>query len=170
MNSYYIKTVLLEYWRFQRQCLCADEVGYGAFLADVLVLNKSNYYHEIEIKTVKSDLCVAELNKSKHELWKPTYPNYFSFAVPTHLVEDARIMIQKINPNYGLIEIFENQKWGNPVCFRKSAKLLHTNRDKIECWKERIIMRNSSSLIGYMKRAHCKEPIILDNKETNENL
>ena len=145
----------MEYWRFKRQCLCADEVHYGGYIADVIVLNKSNFIQEFEVKTGKSDLCTAELCKLKHESWKAFYPDYFSFAVPTELVEDALKVIEKLNPKYGLIEIQDN-KW-NPVCLRKSCKLLHKPENNVEEWKNRIIMRNNSALIGYMKIAHIKE-------------
>lgn len=156
INAYYIKTVLMEYWRFDRQCLCADEVDYGAFKADILVLTKSNFVHEIEIKISKSDLCIAELNKSKHKLWNNHYPNYFSFAVPRFLLEDAKNVIQKLNPNYGLIliNVPENGTFINGITFEKSAKRIHSYKEKVEWWKDRIIYRNCSALISYMKRTH----------------
>jgi hypothetical protein len=153
MNSYYIKTVLMEYWRFKRQCLCADEVGYGYYQADVIVLTKSNFIHEIEVKCSKSDLCSLELKKNKHiDMTKKFYPHYFSFAVPTELVEDAIGIIEKLNPKYGLIEI--NSKLYPPIIKRKSAKRLHNNIDNLEEWKHKIIYRLNSALIGYMQRTH----------------
>lgn len=162
MNPYYIKTVLMEYYRFKRQCLCADEVGYGSYIADIIILTKTNFIHEIEVKCIKSDLCSLELKKQKHiDMTKKYYPHYFSFAVPTELVEDAKIIINKINPKYGLIEI--NEKLYPPVCIRQSAKRLHGSIDELEKWKQKIQFRLNSALIGYMQRTHKKE-------ETNEKL
>jgi len=155
MNSYYIKTVLMEYWRFTRQCLCADEVGYGMNLADVIVLTKSNYIHEIEIKCAKGDLCGLELKKKKHlDMTKKWYPHYFSFAVPTELIEDALKIIEQLNPKYGLIEITGLY---TPITIRKSPKRLHNNIEELEKWKHKIVYRLNSALIGYMIRAHKNE-------------
>jgi len=162
INSYYIKTLLMEYYRFTRQCLCADEVNYlwGRYIADILLLTKSNFVHEIEIKTNKSDLCCAELNKKKHINWNKDYPNYFSFAVPISLKQDAEEIISKLNPKYGLILMDSNYP---RMIINKSAKRIHANQDKVEVWKNKIIFRNNSALIGYMKRTHICE-------ESNENI
>lgn len=158
INSYYIKTLLMEYWRFQRQCLCADEIHYGRYLADIIVLTQTNYIHEIEIKCSKQDLCSLELKKQKHnDMTKTYYPNYFSFAVPTPLIDDAKLIIEKINPKYGLIEINMLGFLSPTICIRKSPKQLHNNIQNLEKWKKKIIFRLSSALIGYMKRTHINE-------------
>jgi hypothetical protein len=149
----------MEYWRFTRQCLCADEVGYGMNIADIIVLTKSNFIHEIEIKCAKSDLCSLELRKNKHsDMTKKWYPHYFSFAVPTELIEDAKLIIKKLNPKYGLIEITNNY---TPITIRKSPTRLHNNIESNEQWKHKIIYRLNSALIGYMKRTHI-------NKDKND--
>jgi hypothetical protein len=155
MNPYYIKTVLMEYWRFTRQLLCANEVGYGRYIADIIVRRKDNYIHEIEIKCLKSDLCGLELKKQKHlDMTKNYYPHYFSFAVPTELIEDAKKIIDKLNPKYGLIEITNDYC---PITIRKSPQRLHDNLDYIEKWNHRITYRLNSNLIGYMKKIHLKD-------------
>ncbi len=99
--------------------------------------------------------------KKKYWITKKYYPHYFSFAVPTELIEDAKIIINKININYGLIEI--RDKIFPTLCIRQSAKRLHDNVDDIERWKHKIQFRLNSALIGYMQRAHKKE-------ENNENI
>lgn len=152
----------MEYYRFQRQCLCVDEVSYGSYLADIIVLTKANYIHEIEVKCAKSDLCSLELKKQKHlDMTKKYYPHYFSFAVPTELIEEAKIIINKLNTNYGLIEI--NTKLYPPIYIRQSAKRLHNDVNELEKWKQKIQFRLNSALIGYMQRAHKKVG-------TNENI
>lgn len=156
----------MEYYRFTRQCICVDEVGYSGlwwgtrayqgYIADVIILTKSNYIHEIEVKCTKSDLCSLELKKEKHSnMTNEYYPHYFSFAVPSKLIEDAKIMITKLNPKYGLIEITSHLY--PPITIRKKAQRLHHNQEQIESWKHKIIYRLNSALIGYMKRTHIKE-------------
>ena len=138
--------------------MCANEVGYGMCLADIIVLKQNNYIHEIEIKTSKSDLCIAELRKKKHDENKNPHsrkPHYFSFAVPTDLIEDAKKIIEKLNPNYGLIEI-TNEFFGYntyPVTTIKLPKLLHNDISQLDYWKEKISYRLCSDLIGHMKEA-----------------
>ena len=142
----------MEYWRFQRQCLCADEVSYGNYNADIMILKENGYAHEIEIKCVKSDLCTLELRKQKHlDMTKPFYPNYFSFCVPEELLEEAEKIIKKLNPKYGLIVINPNLYPG--ICIIKSPSRLHDTLN-IEKWKHKISYRLNSALIGYMKEKH----------------
>lgn len=139
----------MEYWRFSRQCLCANEVRYDRYIADVIVLRKDNLIHEIEIKCCKSDLCSLEIKKQKHlNFYKKNYPHYFSFVVPTELVEDAVKIIAQLNPKYGLIEITNN--YYSPITIRISPKKLHNNTENIDKWKHRIAFRLCSNLLSYM--------------------
>ena len=155
----------MEYWRFTRQCLCADEVGYGRFIADIVVLTKKDYIHEIEVKVAKSDLCTLELKKTKHlNMTNKWFPHYFSFAVPTELIEEALKIISQLNPKYGLIEIDNSF---NHLTIRKSPSRLHNNIERLPEWKQRIIYRLNSALIGYMKRVHLKE---VNNNVIKEDL
>jgi hypothetical protein len=139
--------------------LCADEVSYAGYLADVLVLTPKGYTHEVEVKCAKSDLCNLETKKEKHLHWTIIYPNYFSIAVPTDLVEEAKKVIEALNPKYGLIEI---QNYS--VVIRKSPKLLHDDLSKLDWWKKKVYFRNSSALLGYMRRIH----LFGERKITNE--
>lgn len=152
ITSGFIKLALMEYWRFTRQCLCADEVHN----ADIIVLNKNNYIHEIEVKCCKSDLCNLELKKDKHFFPPNKYsPHYFSFAVPIQLMTEAEQVINKLNSKYGLILI--DKALYNPVIIKKSAKILHTNNELIDLWEKRIIYRLSSSLISHMKKLYIDD-------------
>ena len=151
-NSNYIKNELMYYWRCIRQCLCADEVNYGRFIADVIVVTKPGYILEIEVKTAKSDLCTAELSKHKHKEWKEWYPHYFSFAVPSDLIEDAKKVIEKLNPKYGLIEI-TTDIW-NPITIRKSPQRLHDNTKYDARWHKMIVWRLGTALIYTRKRMY----------------
>ena len=155
----------MEYYRFIRQCICVDEIGYSGlwgtkaysgYIADIIVLTKTNFIHEIEVKCNKSDLCSLELKKGKHsDMSDEYYPHYFSFAVPTELIEEAKMVINKLNSKYGLIEITSNIY--SPVTIRKKAQRLHNNIIHIEEWKHKIIYRLNSALIGYMKKIHKNE-------------
>ena len=145
----------MEYWRFTRQCLCADEVSYGQYIADIIVLTKLNFIYEIEIKCTKADLCSLEFRKDKHsDMTKSFYPHYFTFAVPTELCEEALKIIENTNSKYGLIEITNN--YYAPITIRKSPARLHNNLEHLEQWKKKIVYRLNSALIGYMMRTHLK--------------
>lgn len=144
-NSYYIKNELMYYWRCIRQLICADEVSYNQYIADVLVIKKEGYIHEIEVKTAKTDLCTTELRKKKHVEWKEWYPHYFSFAVPSDLIEEAKKVIAKVNPKYGLIEITTDTY--APITIRKSALKLHDNLKYTNRWKEDITKRLCNAII-----------------------
>jgi hypothetical protein len=144
-NSYYIKNELMYYWRCIRQLICADEVSYCQYIADVLVVKKEGYIHEIEVKTTKLDLCTAEFRKNKHNEWLEKYPHYFSFAVPSDLIEEAKKIIEKVNHKYGLIEITDNFYY--PIVIKKSALRLHDNLKYSNKWKEDITKRLCNAII-----------------------
>lgn len=158
VNSEYLKTAVMAFFRFKRRNICADEVRICTrHLADILIDNNKQVI-EVEIKTSKSDLR-ADKKKSKH-LWyieKPeTYaPNLFYICVPSELVEDAIKWCEEINPNYGVIEFsqkkFEsyyrnNRRWDEMLYFVKKAKPLH----KIyKSKKDRISLRLCSANINF---------------------
>lgn len=144
MTANQIKYYLMHYWRFDRQKLCADEVEYNYFLADIIVVN-GKYIHEIEVKVDKGDLCSLEIKKKKHEKIFDSFPHYFSFAVPEELIEDAKLIIQKLNPKYGLILV--KKDYPNVVIL-KSPELLHKSEKFKEKWEHRIKYRLCSALIG----------------------
>lgn len=150
MNSSYIKLALMKYWRFDRQMISVDEISYGNYIADIIVLRKDGLVHEIEVKCSKSDLCTLELKKQKHlDMTKKFYPHYFSFAVPTELVEDAKKIIEQLNPRYGLIEIKKDVY--EPIFILKSALQLHNHCEQNFRWREKVMYRLNSSLIGLMQ-------------------
>jgi hypothetical protein len=107
-------------------------------------MKKNGYIHEIEIKVNKSDLCYLEPKKFKHDMiWKKGYPNYFSFAVPTELIEDSKKMIEKLNPKYGLLEI--NTKLYPSIFIHKRPLRIH-NELSIEYWTNIISRRLSAEI------------------------
>ncbi len=174
ITSLHLKTALMCYYRFKRQCLVADEI-YSSFneIADVLVDTGKEIY-EIEIKISKSDLN-AEKKKSKHknsvdEKWlkrRERGANKFYLCVPTELIPYAEEWIQEVNPKYGLIGfnteryIKRNYDWDQYRFFVKKASLLHKNYNKK--LRDRIISRlGSISCNAYIKQIELME-------EKNEN-
>lgn len=162
INSFHLKTALMAYYRFKKQCICGDEVYLGRFITDVLV-DTGGEIIEVECKTSKSDLW-ADANKQKHNNYKETEryacPNKFYICVPTPLVEEALKFVAQINPKYGVFEFseidFEEKKgyarggWERMVSVRKKASLLRKPyMSKFEVLQSRIC----SALINeYMRK------------------
>jgi len=151
VHSGNIRAVLMYYYRFKRQFICCSEVKTDFFeLSDVLVSTKKHMI-EIEIKTSKQDLIKGEARKQKHT--KPNDKriiNKFFICVPTELVEDAKLWIAQINPNYGLIE-FRTEiskrdfvRYEDCLLFHFDAKLLQPNYNEV--LKDKMIKRLSSAL------------------------
>lgn len=113
ITSMDLKTALLSYYRYKHQHVCSDEVGLSIGNADILV-DTGNLLIEVEVKTSRSDLFQGEkrkgdkhklmLNPSEEVLKKYIIPNQFYIAVPTELLPSAHEWVNKINPNYGIIE------------------------------------------------------------------
>lgn len=156
INSYNIRTILLNYYRFQRQHPCVGEVYTDSReIADVLVMTKKHMI-EIEIKVDKYDLTIKESKKKKHcKLDKDRVVNKFFICVPTELIEDAKKWIIKTNHKYGLIEIhtYKENMDLNSINFVKNAKVLQPNYPKF--LEKKMLYRLSSALtseyIGNMK-------------------
>jgi NH3-dependent NAD+ synthetase len=101
-----IKLKLMRYFRFGRSFnLVATEYAQMDFVA--LNINH-NKFIECEIKISKADLKRDE-KKLKHWRYLNTEnsntPTQFYFAVPEELVDEAKIICEKINPKYGVIDI-----------------------------------------------------------------
>jgi len=172
IDAYYIKTVLIHYWRFERQMMSVDE--YNSM--DVAAI-KDNRFIECEVKISKSDL-LNDKKKAKHYMYKeknyfPQYgaksaipvnqiakmPNFFYFVVPEVLGEIALKEAQRINDNYGVIVICatsQSLEYGSTegsVWVRKIARHLHTEKLDREYLYFHIGKRASAKLrILYGKR------------------
>lgn len=160
-----IKAALIWYYRFRRNCVCADEVTFNNGLSDV-VIDNGKAALEIEVKISRNDLCVAEFKKAKYatDPGGPSWPNYtnqcppalikpnrFYFCVPETLCEDALEVIQKVNPKIGLI-IYQDFY---TLHFRKQAKCLGNPYDR-PAVLEQIARRACSSLASKMRDHHTK--------------
>lgn len=155
ITAFELKLAFLEYYRFQKQCVTVDEFNGADVIAD-----NGREIIEVEVKVDRYDLMRNELKKKNKHLsykvgapWARCHPNKFLFGVTEDLVEDAKQLIEKLNPKYGIIA-FNTQSFEKaiddgflPAPIRhiriaKSAKALHTN------------YRNQQRLIA--KRASCK--------------
>jgi hypothetical protein len=75
----------------------------------------------------------GEKRKDKHrrylELGQLKYiPNQYYMCVPTRLLDVAKEWVEKINPNYGILEYVEDnggRKWEDCIRTAKKAKFLH---------------------------------------------
>jgi hypothetical protein len=104
VTSQVIRGAMLSYLRFKRQWVCAYEVQALWGIADILVQDSKNMIHDIEIKVCLSDLKGHEPKKRKHRgmAGDTRLPNKFSLCVPTKLAEEAKKVIEELNPKYGL--------------------------------------------------------------------
>jgi hypothetical protein len=173
INSEQIKTVLMYYYRFNRQYIACDEVAsFGREIADVLI-DTGKYFIEIEIKTNKADLC-QEKKKIKHSksldakttlIERSKYSNKYYLCVPEDLKDYALNWIQEINPKYGLIVFNERyffqckypMMWGGCLWFVKNGSKFHNNYS--EYLKRKISKRLSSALTNEYARKILKEKI-----------
>lgn len=134
-----IKIAVLSNYRFKKQQISADEVGFWLGDTDVSALG-DGLLTEIEIKVSKSDLFQGEKKKAhKHKIYKECepltvkrclVPNYFWICVPTALVDDAKKWVEENNPNYGVYEYKGqlNRKPEDQVYVSRRAKLLHSEK------------------------------------------
>lgn len=151
VSSKDIKYALLNYFRFKRQWVCADEVMNGVFIADVLVDNNV-WTMEVEVKVSKQDLIIGESKKTtgwrgrgkkKHEEWPDRRTNKFALCVPESLLEVAEKWIKDTNPKYGLF-LYLPSKVAPQDRIRviKTAKSLHNNYNG-ERFKQAMLKRLS---------------------------
>lgn len=107
-----MKILLMCYWRFVRGCpVVATEFDYG--YADVIALSRrGRIIHETEVKVSITDM-KADLRKPKHhhqqdlfgKAVKQMWANYFYFAVPGNIREEALKVCQELFPYAGLIVV-----------------------------------------------------------------
>lgn len=136
--SKHLKIALMSYFRFKKQCVCADEVsGVVRGHADILVDTQSEII-EVEVKVSRSDLS-NESKKPKHQRIKEIEinknysnwtPNRFYLCVPKNLEEDAKIWIQQINFKYGLLIYREGYPWEDRILCVRKAQLLKESYNK----------------------------------------
>lgn len=105
-----MKTLLMCYWRFQRQCyIVAQEFSRGD--ADIIAFSrKGRNIYETEVKISIADMR-RDRNKPKHygqgQFWggdqRSIWANYFYFAVPENIKERALKVCLELFPYAGLL-------------------------------------------------------------------
>lgn len=112
MTADEVKAVVLAYWRYSRQCPLVAIEGwcelstYGE-LADVLAVTKDRRLIETEVKVSLADL-KSDIKKHKHEWFERgtsclNRTNYFYFAVPIDIANQAKLIIDDMYPYAGLL-------------------------------------------------------------------
>ncbi|KKN77614.1 hypothetical protein LCGC14_0358890 [marine sediment metagenome] len=168
LTAFDLKLALMQYYRFNKQCMCVDECKGADILADT-----GSEFIEVEVKITKSDLMREKKKKrNKHHRfktadrgsWNQWYlPNRFLFCVPEKLSKFALDYVSELNSNYGVI-IFNTelylqaiqtdcvywQQYNYFLTVVKSAKKLHNDYNKELKWN--IAMRTSAKIISLMKR------------------
>ena len=142
-----IKIAVLSYYRYKKQAISADEVGFILGRTDISVY-KRGILAEIEIKTSKYDIWHGEKIKTpKHAIYRTlnfnvngrryTIPNYFYMCVPTELLAEAEKFVLTINEKYGILSYNESKhsySWANDmsqmISVYKKAHILHTESHK----------------------------------------
>lgn len=144
-----LKLALMQYYRFNYGCVCAEECSGADILAD-----NGKEIIEVEVKISKQDLIEGEKYKYKKHLnyirgnqYHNCHPNKFLFCVPEELQEETIKWAIQLNEKYGVIIFGTNRfledikrnriSWANNNCYLtivKSAKLLHEKYDDKTRW------------------------------------
>ena len=141
ITSCEIKIAVLSNYRYKKQLICADEVGFALGNTDVSVFN-DGFLTEIEIKTSKSDMWQGEkAKKQKHDIYREAspelikkyhIPHQFFMCVPTELVEEAKKWVLTTHEKYGILEYRGSKTAGvwiprpeDLIYVAKRAKMLH---------------------------------------------
>jgi hypothetical protein len=169
LDSYFIKTALIHYWRFENQMISVDEYHDR----DVIAFNKKKFI-ECEVKVAKADLLKDKLKDKHFKYATQTYkfringvdkimpitnvgmfPTHFYFCVPDYLEKVALEEAKSINEKYGVIVVSANtlalsyESYDFSVNIVKKAEPLH---------KEKLDVENLLWQIG--KRASAKLRIL----------
>ena len=179
ITAFELKLAFLEYYRFRRQCVAVDEFNGADVIAD-----SGSEIIEIEVKVNKYDLMKNELKKvGKHQSyavggsWAMCHPNKFLFGVTEELVEDAKQLVQQLNPKYGIIafntesfrrNIDDGYGWAETLRYVRIAKSAKTLHDRYQKQQKLIAKRASCRLIGLMQRIHKQKVLDYVENENNE--
>lgn len=174
VTSFELKLALLEYFRFERQWTAVDEFMQADVIADT-----GKKVIEVEVKVAKNDLRNGEKYKmlkhqayTKGRAYRRCHPNEYYFCVPYTLMADAVLVVEKMNPKYGII-IFDTEKLladlkrgychaqlSDYLCVVRRARKLHKGYPESQV--TRIAKRCSAKLITqmqakYMEKVTCSQ-------------
>src|SRR3990167_1440633 len=95
-----------------RRYLAVPNVTFGwglDYKADLIVVSRTGYATEIEIKKTKQDFLADFANKDKHEKGMNQRIARFYFAVPEALTEFV-LSYEGMKPHYGVIKIIGDER------------------------------------------------------------
>ena len=158
MTSKTIKAVILAYYRYKRGYFVATETNVSHGIADVVAVSKDlSISVEIEVKVSKSDLKNEWGNKgTKHSRLQDTanryqlVPNYFYFAMPASLYNDALQESIDLNghSSYGVMIVTDSYQ----IEIVKQAKRL--NKSKNDKFAHNLFLRATSELVNSYVQSH----------------
>ena len=131
ITSDQIKAIVASYWRYVRQCpVIALEVNSNLSSysdeerADVLVVDKSRFLIETEVKITLADL-KRDVKKSKHRNFQANchcVARHFYFAVPKDLANAAKLICDDFYPYAGVLGSDGLSEW-NVEIYRRPKPL-----------------------------------------------
>jgi len=147
ITSLHLKYGLMDYFRYKRQWICADEIYSGFFITDILV-DTGKWTMEVEIKVTKSDLLNGEERKvecgcNKHDHWPIGRTNKFALCVPESLVGVAKQWIDRTNKKYGLFVYLGKSRSVDAIWVERRARSLHNEYSNVN-FKQKLLKRLSS--------------------------
>jgi hypothetical protein len=156
MNANEVKAVVVAYWRYSRQCPLVAIEGwcdletYGE-LADVQVVTKERYLIETEIKVTLSDL-KSDIKKNKHRWFKEAgcsrlkKTQYFYFAVPIELANQAKPIIDDMYPYAGLLgcEMYRHTNESRIADIYRNPRLLKADKLDIKTMLRMVRLQSAT--------------------------
>jgi len=166
VTSFELKLALLEYFRFERQWIAVDEFKGADVIADT-----GKKIIEVEVKTAKNDLVNGErqkklkhINYAQGKQHRQCHPNEYLFCVPFSLMHDANMVIEELNPKYGLFVFYDQRllrdlgqgyradRLSDYLSCTRRPKKLHKGYPAKQ--QQRIAKRCSSKLITQMQEKY----------------
>lgn len=156
-----IELGLAQYFNFRNNVI-VPKVSWGLLNheADLLILNKSGYLTEIEIKRSWADFLADFRKRHTHE---DTKVSWYYYAVPESIVDKCREKLAEIDPGHkwGLISYAES--WDG-VCWPKIES--HPSNIHYHCSERKLYLEEQFQLarLGAMRTWSLKEKIINNGK------
>ena len=161
LDSFDIKTLICNHFRFDRQWICATEVKWSewnkGYIADIMA-DTGKQIIEVEVKTSMSDF-KKDFEKDaglKHESMRLGSiigtPNKFYFGIPERMLDKCIDFLTEKYDHYGIICVPNDMN--NYSCWQgriyKQAKKIHNEYN--EAHQKRIIKRLCSEVIGLREK------------------
>lgn len=162
MKTLELEIKVMQYFGVQENVVVPNVYnGIGLnYEADIVVLNKSNYATEIEIKTSKADLMKDKEKKNYHNsnLFK-----YLFFAVPENLKE---IALKEIPVSAGLFLIRKNTEIKkNGIVYYKEIIVSREAVKNEACLKWSDEQRNNLMRLGTMRILGLKQKVLREQQK-----